>query len=179
MNALTSDMSFNETKIKSSEWQSGWIEFPFNHLIIAFDSDQEATDKGFRLNYRILSPDGTETWEDSAETLEVELENLYQNVLVNPVHIERMARIHENLFSKFNGLMQRCRNGSQMDSIHPIFDPAALTDPTVAKGVWVDLMKNSFDVCDLPITRNGFDNSSWKTRVDRYFDKLNRLIAKQ
>ena len=75
--------------------------------------------------------------------------------------------------------MARCKNGDQTNSIHASFDPAALTDPLAAKGVWVDLMTSSFSVCDLPITRKGFSGSNWKKRVDMYFEKLDRLMYKQ
>ena len=113
------------------------------------------------------------------EKLNVELDDLFKNVLTKPHHIERMERIHQNLFSKWENLMGRCKNGDMLNSIHASFSADDVTDPAVAKSVWVGLMESSFEVCDLPITRNGFPQSSWKRRIDRYFDRLNKLIALQ
>ena len=90
-----------------------------------------------------------------------------------------MERIHTNLFTKWENLMARCKNGDMLNSIHASFTADDVTDPAVARSVWEGLMESSFQVCDLPITRSGFSGSSWDRRIERYFRKLNKLIALQ
>jgi len=113
------------------------------------------------------------------EKLNVVLDDLFKNVLTKPHHIERMERIHLNLFAKWESLMSRCKNGDMLNSLHASFLADDVTDPDVAKSILEGLMESSFEVCDLPVTRRGFPASSWERRISRYFDKLNKLIAKQ
>lgn len=120
------------------------------------------------------------------EKLNVELDDIFKNVLTKPHHMERMERIHLNLFAKWESLMTRCKNGDMsnllgatLNSMHVSFLADDVTDPDMAKSVWEGLMESSFEVCDLPVTRRGFPASSWKRRISRYFNKLNRLIALQ
>ena len=68
-------------------------------------------------------------------------------------HIWRIARIHSNLFSKWEGFMGRCKNGDKFNSIHARFSADDFTDSDVAKSIWDVRMKYSFDICDLPVTR--------------------------
>jgi len=87
-----------------------------------------------------------------------------------------MQKIHDNMFDKFNALMDRCKNQDQSSSMHVDVTQTDLSDPVKAKEAWESLMRSSFDVCDLPITRKGYDASSWPRRIDRYFNKLAKLL---
>ena len=111
--------------------------------------------------------------------LNVELDQFYKTTLTKPRHIERMERIHSNLFAKWESLMTRCKNGDMLNSMHASFLADDVTDPDVAKSIWDGLMESSFEICDLPITRSSWFSSSWKRRISRYFNKLNKLIALQ
>jgi hypothetical protein len=147
--------------------------------VVAFDSDQETSGQGFKISYEIVAPENQDHFTEVKEELNIELDQLFKNVLTKAHHIERMERIHNNLFVKWENLMGRCKNGDMLNSIHASFNAQTVTDPAVARQVWEDLMVSSFEVCDLPITRAGFEGSSWDRRINRYFEKLNRLIALQ
>jgi hypothetical protein len=178
-NALSVDMAYNNEKIANPVWQAGFVELPFDHLVVAFDSDQETSGQGFKISYEIVAPQNQDHFTEVKETLNIELDQLFKNVLTKPHHIARMEKIHTNLFTKWESLMGRCKNGDMLNSIHASFSADDVTDPAVAQSVWEGLMESSFEVCDLPITRKGFPASSWKRRINRYFDRLNKLIALQ
>ena len=109
--------------------------------------------------------------------LNVELDQFYKYTLTKPRHIERMERIHLNLFAKWESLMTRCKNGDMLNSMHASFWPHDVRyDPDIAESVWKGLMESSFEVCDLPVTKRGFPGSSWERRISRYFKKLNKLF---
>ena len=109
------------------------------------------------------------------EMLNVGLDEFFRNALSKPSHIERMERLHLNLFSKWESLMSRCKNGDMLNSMHGGF----LADDVTHPDVWKGLMKSSFEYCVLPVTKRGFRASSWKRRINRYFYKLDKLIARQ
>ena len=103
-----------------------------------------------------------------------ELDLFFKNVLTKPQHIERFERYHLKLFSKWENLMKRCKNGDMLNSMHASFlNDDVRNDPDMAKSVWEGLLKISFEVCHLPITKRGFLNSTWERRISRYFHKLN------
>ena len=57
-----------------------------------------------------------------------------------------MQRIHDNMFTKFNDLMDRCKNQDQSSSMHVNVTNTDLNDPVNAKEAWENLMRSSFDV---------------------------------
>ena len=78
--------------------------------------------------------------------------------------------------------MGRCKNGDKFNFIHASFSADDFTDPDLAKSIWDVLMKYSFDICDLPITRKygyRYSAATWTRRIKRYFMRLNKLIALQ
>ena len=71
-------------------------------------------------------------------------ENAHNRIKAN------MQRIHDNMFLKFNALMDRCKNDSQSSSMHVNVTQTDLSDPVKAKEAWESLMRSSFDVSFRP-----------------------------
>ena len=112
------------------------------------------------------------------DKLNMELEQVSNKFIIKDLLAMRMARYHINLFAKWENLMIRCKNGDMRDSIPAHVPDIHTTDEAEAKYTWNGLMVMSFEVCDRPITRRGFANSSWKRRIENYFYKLNSLIGR-
>jgi len=188
-NALTAFNSFNGVKIQNAEWQAGAVELDTNHLQIGFDTDNQGTGKGFTINYEIVGLEEEATFEEVSADLSNQLEDIFQHLAFDQLELNtdltekahdrikaNMQRIHDNMFTKFNDLMDRCKNQDQSSSMHVNVTNTDLNDPVNAKEAWENLMRSSFDVCDLPVTRKGYDQSSWPRRIDRYFNKLAKLL---
>ena len=88
-----------------------------------------------------------------------QLEDIFQNLAFDQLDLNtnltesahnrikaNMQKIHDNLFGKFNALMDRCKNDSQSTSMHVDVTQTDLSDPVKAKEAWESLMRSSFDV---------------------------------
>ena len=64
---------------------------------------------------------------------------------------QNMQKIHDNMFTKFNALMDRCKNSDQSGSMHVDVTNTDLSDPVKAREAWESLMRSSFEVEELTI----------------------------
>ena len=63
-NALIAPNSVNRTKIENAEWQAGFVELNTNHVRIGFDTDNQGTGAGFKIDYKIVGLEEEATFEE-------------------------------------------------------------------------------------------------------------------
>jgi len=163
-------------KIQSSKFRD-WLSLDTNHLVVAFDSDQNANGQGFVLQYEI---DGDVPEEPVLPTVQAELEEIGNQVeegldnLITSLpkfpdqRKNRLAHRVKRLFEKFDTRMSRCKNGPQTDALSSVSLHGFSTgNLDIVEDQWMNLFRNSFNNCDLPIIRNhgSFDNTNWPKRI--------------
>lgn len=176
VNALAKHMSYQGKQITNKMWRTGFVEIPFNHVVIGFDTDQQSNSLGFKLDYEIVGAVEEQEWSEAKEDMVLSLETSINEQIQIPHLAARMMKMHNNIFTKFDEMMGRCKNGDQSNSIHQMSSDFDLSDRDAMKKSLEDLMKSSFEACDLPITRKGYENSTWQKRIHRYFARMNKLI---
>jgi len=179
-NGMLDSETAGGVKIPSSEWQQdNGILLDTNHLVVAFDSDQEKTGAGFKIVFEIEGAAKTEmeqTVNEAKDGLQT-LADHYVDPAADPKKAERIRKRMENLFRKFISRMDKC---GSLDKKSAGIDPEvfATLDLDMAEEAWNAFLKDSFEDCSHAIfiirDNDGYDNTNWPNRLESYFSMIKK-----
>lgn len=164
----------SESGIKNVDIRNKFYELDANHIVIGFDSDQQTSGVGFKIEYEIRgNTESVLTHEQNGNKLEDELiATIEQLISLTDPRRSRLTTRVERMFARFDTRMGMCRNGDQSTVMSEAIDIPSIVDFATAKAEWLSFFQRAFDNCDLPITKNGFVNSSWPRRINNVFAAL-------
>jgi len=184
-NGMAAHETFGGIKYKSSQFHD-WLLLDTDHLVIAFDSDQQTTGKGFKVKYEIVGNPATgdeATIEEVGDHLEDNLADYIDAITDKAPHKARLSTRLKKLFNKFDTRMKKCKNGDQSGELHykvssTIFEVDQIEN---VKREWLSFFRTAFNNCDIHIIRvyGDFDATNWPKRISSWFTQLSRDLRRK
>lgn len=178
-NGLNAIYSPNYQKIRSSKFREG-IVLDTNRLIIHFQSDQTDTGVGFSMEYEMVDLPKEKPIIQVGDDLEADLHGVIEALApqIADNHEQKLRERLTKLFKRFDSRMEKCNKTQKM---HEVILQVSHNDIEKTKELWMSFFRNAFNQCDIPIINNNedrFDGTSWPHRIESWFERLKRKLAK-